>query len=115
MKEGNELMSFNSIATTKRRVFWVGEPSKNSKREEHKRSVLSQISNSVSGMDINNYNRLFWLKHGSLETIRLWELGKQLGATCGDEGNIMVSLEDLEKRDRILKSQREAGENMGYQ
>jgi len=39
-------------------------------------------------------------------------LGKQLGATCGNEGNIMVSLEELEKRDRILKSQREAGENM---
>jgi len=67
-KEGNELMSFNSIATTERRVFWVGKSSKNSKQEERKhiRSVLSQISNYVSDMAINNCNRLFWLKHGSL-------------------------------------------------
>ena len=115
-KEGNELMSFNSIDTMERRVFWMGESSKNSKRKgrKHIRSVLSQISNSVSDMAIKNCNRLFWLKRGSLETIRLWELGKQLGATCGVEENIMVSLEELEKRDRILKLQREEGENMGY-
>lgn len=66
-------------------------------------------------MTINKCNRLFWLKHGSLEMIRLWEWEKQLGATCGDKGNVMVNLEELEKRDRILKSQREVGENLGYQ
>jgi len=65
-------------------------------------------------MAINNCNCLFWLKHGTLETIRLWELGKQLGATGGDAGNVMVNLGELEKRDRNIKSQREAGENLGY-
>ena len=115
--QGNEPLTTNTPATMERRVFWVGESSKNSKREERKnlRSVVSQISNSVSDMGINNCNRLFWLKHGSLETIRVWELGKQLGAICGVESNVMVSLEELEKRDRILKIQREAGENMSYQ
>jgi len=110
-KENNEVLSLNSIDTNERRVFWMGESSKNSKRRDRKhiRSVLSQISNSVSDMAINNCNCLFWQKRGSLETIRLWELGKQLGATCGDEGKIMLSLEELEKRDIILKSQREAG------
>jgi len=95
----------------------MGESSKNSKRKDRKhiRSFLSQISNYVYNMAINNCNRLFWQKRESLETIRLWELGKQLGATCGDERNIMLSLEELEKRDIILKSQREVGENMGYQ
>ena len=65
-------------------------------------------------MVINNCNRLFWLKHGSLETIRVWELGKQLGATCGVEGNVRVSLEELEKRDWSMKIQREAREVTGY-
>ena len=64
-------------------------------------------------MAINNCNRLFWLKHGSLETIRVWELGKQLGASCGEEGKVMVSLEELEKRDRFMKLKREAGEVIG--
>jgi len=41
--------------------------------------------------------------------IRLWELGKQLGARYGDEGKILVSLEELERRDRILKTEREGG------
>jgi len=115
--QGNEPFTINSSATMERRVFWVGESSKNSKWEERKnlRSVLSQISNSVSDMGINNCNRLFWLKHGSLETIRVWELGKQLGVICGVESNVMVCLEELEKRDRILKIQREAGENMSHQ
>jgi len=40
-------------------------------------------------------------------------LGKHIGATGGIEGNAMTNLEDLEKRDRNLKSQREAGENNG--
>jgi len=53
------------------------------------------------------------LKHGSLETIRVWELGKQLGASCGEEGKVMVSLEELEKRDRFMKLKREAGEVIG--
>jgi len=66
-------------------------------------------------MGINNCNCLFWLKHESLETIRVWELGKQLGAICGVESNVMVSLKELEKRDRIMKIQREAGENMSHQ
>ncbi|XP_068503760.1 uncharacterized protein [Phaseolus vulgaris] len=55
----------------------------------------------------------FSLKHGSLETIWVWELGKQLGATGGDIGNVMVSLEELEKRDRSLKLQREERELWG--
>jgi len=95
----------------------MGESTKNSKREERKnvRSVLSHISNFVSDMAINNCNRLFWLKHGSLETIRVWELGKQLGATCGVEGNVMVSLKELEKRDRSMKLQRDVREVTGYQ
>jgi len=42
-------------------------------------------------------------------------LGKQLGATCGEEGKVMVSLDELEKRDIILKSKREVGEDLGYQ
>ena len=94
----------------------MGESSKNSKRVEHRqlRSALSQISNSVSDMAINNCNRLFWLNNGSLETIRLWELEKQLGATGGVEGNVVVNLKVLEKRDRNQKSQREEGENKGY-
>jgi len=110
-KQGNEPFTTNSFAPTERRVFWVGESSKSSKREERKnvRSALSQISNFVSDMAINKCNRLFWLKHGSLETIRVWELGKQLGATCREERNVMVSLEELEKRDRIMKIQREVG------
>jgi len=65
-------------------------------------------------MAINNCNRLFWLKHGSLETIRLWELGKQIGATCGEEGNVLISLDELEIRDMILKSRRKEGEDLGY-
>ena len=95
----------------------MGESSKISKREERKnvRSALSHISNSVSDMAINNCNRLFWLKYGSLETIRVWELGKQIGATCGVEGNVMVSLEELEKRDRSMKIQRDVREVTGYQ
>jgi len=72
-KQVNKSITTNSFATMERRVFWVGESSKNSKREELKniRSVLSQISNSVSDTTINNCNRLFWLKHGSLETIKV--------------------------------------------
>ena len=114
-KQVNNSITTNSSATMERRVFWVGESSKSSKREERKniRSVLSQISNSASDSAINNCNRLFWLKHGSLETIRVWELGKQLGATCGEEGKVMVSLEELEKRDRFMKLKREAGEAIG--
>jgi len=65
-------------------------------------------------MAINNCNRLFWLKHGSLETIRIWELGKQIGATWGVEGNVMISLEELEKRDKSMKIQREVREVTGY-
>jgi len=116
-KQGIEPVTINSSSTMERIIFWVGESSKNNKWEERKnvRSALSHISNSVSDMAINNYNRLFWLKHGSLETIQVWELGKQLGATCRDEGNVMVSLEELEKRDRSLKLQREVREVMGYQ
>jgi len=112
----NGLNPFKPADTTKKRVFWVGESTKNNKRVERRQlsSALSQISNSVSDMAINNCNRLFWLKHGSVETIRLWELGKQLGATGGVEGNIIVNLEVLEKRDRNKKSQREEGENKGY-
>jgi len=116
-KQINISTTTNSSATTERRVFWVGESSKDCKREERKniRLVLSQISNYVSDLAINNCNRLFWLKHGSLETIRVWELGKQLEARCGEEGKVMVSLDELEKRDRILKSKREVGEDLGYQ
>ncbi|KAK7335543.1 hypothetical protein VNO80_27444 [Phaseolus coccineus] len=115
--ENDERVPINPDALAERRVYWVGESSKNNKQEERKqlRLVLSQISNSGSDIAINNCNRLFWLKHGSLETIRLWELGKQLGATCGDEGKLLVILEELETRDRILKSEREAGGNLGYQ
>jgi len=94
----------------------VGETSKNNMREDRKqlRSALSQISNSVSDMAINNCNRLFWLKHGSLETIRLWELVKQIGATYGEEGNVLISLDELEIRDRSLKSRRKEGVNLGF-
>jgi len=69
----NGIKSFNSVDSKERIVFWVGKSSKNNKWEERKqlRSVLSQISNSISDMAINNCNRLYWLKHGSLETIRL--------------------------------------------
>jgi len=116
-RKDNEPVTNSSSSTMERRILWVGESSKNSKREERKnvRSALSLISNSVSDMAINKCNRLFWLKHGSLETIRVWELGKQLGATGGDIGNVMVSLEELEKRDRSLKLQREEREVTGYQ
>ncbi|KAK7372335.1 hypothetical protein VNO80_05713 [Phaseolus coccineus] len=115
--ERQESESLKPNAQAERRVFEVGESSKNSKREERKqlRSVPSKISNSDSDIAINNCNHLFWLKHGSLETIRLWELGKQLGATCDDEGKLLISLEELETRDRILKSARDEGANMGYQ
>ena len=94
----------------------MGESSKHSKREEHKklRSVLSQISNFGYDVAINNCNRLFCLKHGSLETIRLWELGKQLGATCDDEGKLLVSLEDLEIKDKKLKLARDGGDDLGF-
>ena len=114
-KQVNNSFTSNSSATMERRVFWVGESSKSSKRDERKniRLVLSQISNSVSDTAIDNCNRLVWLKHGSLETIRVWELGKQLGASCGEEGKVMVSLEELEKRDRFLKLKREEGEVLG--
>ena len=100
-----------------RRFLWVGESSKHSKCEERKqlRSALSHISNSGSDIAINNCNRLFWLKHGSLETIRLWELGKQLGATCDVEGKLLVSLEDLEIKDKMVKSAREGGDVMGFE
>ena len=95
----------------------MGDTSKNNTREDRKyvRSVLSQISNSVSDLAINNCNRLFWLKNGSLETIRLWELGKKIGASCGEEGKVMLNLEELEVRDRSLKSRREEGEHRGFQ
>jgi len=40
-------------------------------------------------------------------------LGKQLGPTCGEEGKVMVNLEELEKRVRIMKFKREVGEDLG--
>jgi len=94
----------------------VGESSKHSKREERKqlRSVLSQISNYGSDVAINSCNHLFWLKQGSLETIRLWELGKQLGARGDDEGKFLVNLEDLEIKDKKLKSARDVGDDLGF-
>jgi len=46
--------------------------------------------------------------------IRLWELGKKIGASCGEEGNVMLNLEELKVRDRCLKSRREEGEHRGF-
>ena len=117
MNSGNHKpATFYSSSAADKRIFWTGDSSKNNKREERRnvRSAISHISNFVSDIAINNCNRLFWLKHGSLETIRVWELGKQIGATCGVEGNVMISLEDLEKRDRNMKIQREVREDKGY-
>ncbi|KAK7354540.1 hypothetical protein VNO80_20005 [Phaseolus coccineus] len=70
------------------RNFWIGEFSKHNTCEGRKeiRSNLFQISNAVSDNGIDNCNRLFWLKHDSLKTVKLWELGKQIGVTLeGDE------------------------------
>jgi len=115
-KPVNDSFTNCSLVTTERSVFWMGVTNKNSMREERKqlRSALSQISNFVYDMAINNCNHLFWLKHGSLEMIRLWELCKQIRATCGEEGNVLISLDELEIRDRILKSRRKEGEDLGY-
>ena len=61
----------------------------------------------------NNCNRLFWLKKGTSEVIRLWEFGKQLGVTLnGEEENVLKSLDELEKRDRKLIIERDAGEKI---
>jgi len=108
-----------------RKSFWVGESSRraeqrtvtdnneatNAEQRRKIRSAIHTISNSISDSEINNCNRLFWLKNGSLEVIRLWELGKQIGVTLnGKEEDIMLKLEELEKRDKELKKERDRGD-----
>jgi len=55
----NESLSICSPGTSERRVFWVGDTSKTNTWEDRKyvRSALSQISNFVSDLAINNCNR----------------------------------------------------------
>ncbi|KAK7368961.1 hypothetical protein VNO80_10994 [Phaseolus coccineus] len=96
----------NHSEYAKARNFQIGESSKHNMREGRReiRSALSQISNVVSDNGIDNCNRMFWLKHDNLETIRLWELGKLIGVTLeGKEKKLLVRLEELEDRDKKQK------------
>jgi len=73
------------------------------------RSSIHSISNSESDNETNNRDRLFWLKNCSRETIRLWELRKEIGVTFdGEDETILRKLDKLEARDKELKKDNEA-------
>ena len=42
--------------------------------------------------------------------MRIWEAGKQLGVRCsGEEVDIIVELEGMEERDKVVKNSSEEG------
>jgi len=48
------------------------------------------------------------VENSCLKVIRLWELGKQIDVTLnGKEEDILLKLEELEKRDKELKKERD--------
>jgi len=52
------------------------------------------------------------LKNGSQETIRLWELGNEIGVRSdGEDETILRKLDELEAIDKELKKDNEKGGN----
>lgn len=58
------------------------------------------LSNSVSDSELQNNNRVLWLKNLEYEAHNLWNLGKELGVTyVGSEADMIAQLVGMEKRD----------------
>jgi len=53
----------------------------NPRQRSEARLVTQSLSNSLSDIDIHNYNRLIWMRNNSVEALNLWKLGKDIGFT----------------------------------
>jgi len=75
------------------------------------RLAIHSPCNSVSDIDINNCNRLFWIRNNSLEALRLWNIGKDLGFTyTGEDANIIKRITEMEERDISNRQKCEEGD-----
>jgi len=64
-------------------------------------SRLSHYSVAESSTDIHHCNDRFKLEIKDAESVRIWELGRNLGMECsGGEGNLVGELDRLEVRDK---------------
>jgi len=72
------------------------------------------LSNSISNGSIVNCNIRLWNSVDIIEPIKLWEIGKQIGITCGgDEEKVIRELENMEERDYEGKKKCEEGNKTG--
>lgn len=61
------------------------------------------LSQSLSDSDVDNCNRLFWLRNAKYEARLLLDLGKELGMTCkGNEDEMLRKIQELEQRDKDM-------------
>jgi len=64
-------------------------------------SRLSHFSFAESITDIHHCNNRLKLEVNDTESVRIWELGRNLGMQCsGDEGSLVGELDRLEVRDK---------------
>jgi len=116
-----------------RRQFWIGESSGKAQqksssltkegRQAYKRklirSVVQSICNSLFDENIPNCNKLFWSNQqasSGSESVKLWELAKELGATfSGEEEQIIKELENMESRDKNQAKGKVGGNLVNYE
>ena len=73
-------------------------------------SKLSLCSFAESSTDIHHCNDRFKLDTKDAESVRIWELGRNLGMECsGGEGNLVGELDHLEERDKDEKEDSRVG------
>lgn len=69
-------------------------------------STIYTLTNSISNITIQNYNKLYSLKDGKVEDNRLLKIGKEIRVTfTGKEESMLRKLKELESRDKGLKNQ----------
>jgi len=72
--------------------------------------VTQSLSNSLSDIDIHNYNKLFWMRNNSIKAPSLWKLGKYIGLThVREEDNIIKRIKEMEERDNNIKKKTKEG------
>jgi len=73
-------------------------------------SRLSRCSLAESESDIIHCNNRLRFKDNVVESVRIWDAGKQLDVRCsGEEVDVVVELEGMEERDKEGKKLSEEG------
>ena len=73
-------------------------------------SMLNRCSFADSESDIIHCNNQLKQEINEVESVRIWEAGRQLGVRCSDEEvDIVVELEGMEERDKAVKKLFEEG------